>query len=382
MSSIPFISKKVGNNYLVWFQNSNHYVQLEEPAWFVFKKITKRYKTSTIAFDFASRYGFSHEESLVFVNDIGAEIKKLNQKNHSPNNSNSLPEKANEHYFTPFIVRHYKLGNQVIAFSFASLLFEYWIHPLISHFETTEVQKDMPLFELFEYQEHVAFRYNGKIRGLWTMDETQYVKGMIFMYLVNVMHDKTDEDWLMTVHASAISNGKKTILFSAEPGKGKTTFAALLQQRGYQLISDDFVPIDRESFRAYPFPIAISVKQGSMDLLTPIYPDLVNKKLNKLSADKFVRYLAPPNHVEVLKWIFPVIELIFIEYNSAVDFNLEKIEPVIGLKMLLDQAWVPPMHANAKDLLDRLIEISFFKLSYSNNQKALDAVADLFNKDQ
>ena len=82
MSSIPFISKKVGNNYLVWFQNSNHYVQLEEPAWFVFKKITKRYKTSTIAFDFALRYGFSHEESLVFVNDIGAEIKKLNQKNH------------------------------------------------------------------------------------------------------------------------------------------------------------------------------------------------------------------------------------------------------------------------------------------------------------
>ena len=89
------------------------------------------------------------------------------------------------------------------------------------------------------------------------------------------MHDKTDADWLMTVHASAITNGKKTILFSAPPPcNGKTTIADLLQARGYKLISDAFVTIDRYSFKAYPFPIAMSVKEGSIDLLASLFPAL------------------------------------------------------------------------------------------------------------
>ena len=236
----------------------------------------------------------------------------------------------------------------------------------------------MPLFELFIYQERIAFRFNGEIKGLWSKDETQYVKGLIFMFFVNTMHDKTDDDWLMTVHASAITNGKKTILFTAKPGSGKTTFAALLQANGFQLISDDFVPIDRHKFNAYPFPISVSVKSGSMDILTPLFPILEEKAETYLSPEKTVRYIPPSNHFDVVNAIFPVKELIFIEYNSDVEFSLEKLDPVVAFKSLLDQAWITPIQGNATILLDRVMEISFFKLTYSNNQKALDAITNLF----
>jgi hypothetical protein len=381
MSVIPYIKKKIGLSYLVWFQNSNLYLQLKEPAWFVFSKTIKRYKSSTIAKLFTVRYNISLEDSLLFVNDIQSEIDKMNKPNHSPTNIDQFSTVLNKHHFTPFSIHHYKLGNQVITFSYESAHFESYIHPLISHFETSIPQSDMPLFELFLYQERIAFRYNGEVKGLWAKDETQYVKGLIFMFLVNAMHDKTDDHWLMTVHASAITNGKKTILFSAEPGKGKTTFAALLQAKGFQLISDDFVPIDRHTFKAYPFPISVSVKPGSMDLLKPLFPVLEEKPLTFLSAEKSVRYIPPSNHTAVIHSVFPVKELIFIEYNSSVDFKLEKLDPVVALKSLLDQVWVTPIDGNATILLDRIMEISFFKLTYSNNQKALAAISNLFEHD-
>ncbi|MDP2334907.1 MAG: hypothetical protein Q8N05_00355, partial [Bacteroidota bacterium] len=283
--------------------------------------------------------------------------------------------------FSPFSIHRYRLGNKFIAFSYKTRLFEHYLHPLICHFETMEEQDEMPLFELFAWQESIVFRFNGEVKGIWTKDETHLVKGLIFMFLINVMYDKTDADWLMTVHASAITNGKKTILFSAPPNHGKTTIAALLQARGYQLISDDFVPIDRDSFMAHPFPIAMSVKESSMDLLAGLFPALDQKKLLYISPEKSVRFLAPEFNLEMHDAIFPVQEFVFIKYDKSVDFAWEKLDPVRAVQLLLDQAWVIPTEGNAELLFDRIMQMSFYQLTYSNNQKALDAITNLFDHD-
>jgi len=390
MPSIPYLKKRIGRSYLVWFQNSNSYFQLEEPAWFVLRKTAKRYKSATIAKEFTIRYGTTPNKSLKFVKDIRSEIDKRNQTNKAQNIPDQVSNDLNEYKFIPYSIHHYRFGNKLISFSFESRLFEYYLHPLISHFETTDkltnapsqINHEMPLFELFAYQEQIIFRYNGEVKGIWTKEETNFVKGLIFMFLINVMHNKTDADWLMTVHASAITNGKKTILFSAAPGKGKTTIAALLQSRGYRLISDDFVPIDRSSFSAYPFPIAMSVKEGSMNLLSALFPALEQKTLSYISPEKSVRYLPPTHFLDVTKDIHHVQEFIFIHYDSSVDFIWEKLDPVKAMKLLLEEAWIAPVQGNAALLFDRIMEISFFQLTYSNNQKALDAITNLFDHDK
>lgn len=381
MPVLPYLKKKIGNKYLVWFQNSNLYVQLEEPAWFVFRKTAQRYKAETIANEFAIRYTNSPEESLSFVKDIRLKIEKMNQPDNIQDKIDPVSDELNKHTFIPFSVHRYRLGNQLIAFSYETRIFEYYLHPLISHFETSEENKEMPLFELFASQDRIVFRFNGEVKGSWTKDETHLVKGLIFMFLINVMHDKTDNDWLMTVHASAITNGKKTILFSAGPGNGKTTIAALLQSRGYRLISDDFVPIDRHSCHAYPFPIAMSVKEGSMNLLASLFPTLDQKPLNYISPEKSVRYLPPNLDPAITKEVFPVKEFIFIKYDNSVDFILEKLDPVKAIKLLLDQAWVTPTPGNAELLFNWILQVSFYQLTYSNNQRALDAINNLFDLD-
>jgi hypothetical protein len=366
---------------LVWFQNSNLYLLLEEPAWFVFRKTRQRCKTETIAKEFSDRYGVLQDDSLSFVRDIRSNIAKMNQPAKISEQTAQNMVDLNSHTFSPFAIHRYKLGNQLISFSYENSTFEYYIHPLICHLETAEGSNETPLFELFAHEKSIVFRFNGEVKGIWAPDETHLVKGLIFMYLVNVMYEKTDDDWLMTVHASAISNGTKTILFSAAPGNGKTTMAALLQAKGYQLISDDFVPIDRELLRAFPFPIAMSVKEGSMEILASHFPSLGEKPLNYITPEKSVRYLPANNDTDYTKSIFPVREFVFIKYDPTVDFVLEKLDPLKGLRLLLDQTWVTPVQGNAAIVFDQVIRKNFYQLTYSNNEKALEAITNLFEND-
>lgn len=382
MSAILYLKKKIGQSYLVWFQNSNNYLQLEEPAWFVLRKTAQRHKTETIAHEFAYRYSVSQKKSLAFVEGIRLEIKRMNLPDPSSTSQSNFYSIPGGYTFSPYSVRFYQIGIKLIKLVFETPHLENYIHPLIGHLETNAPNAETALFELFVRDEKIVFRYNGEIKGAWKKDESHLVKGLIFMFLINVMYEKTKEDWLMTVHASAISNGRKTILFSAPPNHGKTTFAALLQNCGFQLISDDFVPIEKHSFCAYPFPIAMSVKQSSTELLTPIFPALKQKTLNYISPEKSVRFLPPEVNPDFTKNVFPVKEFVFIKYDKNVDLAWEKLDPLKGLKLLLDQAWVSPGKNNAEIFLEQLPLRSFYQLTYSDNEKALETITHLFENDK
>ncbi len=376
---VLFIKKKIGKSYLIWFQNSNLYFQLEEPAWYVFRKTVKRYKSETIAKEFSIRYGLSYEESLKFVVEIRQKINDMNRPLGYTKYVEKPVDEIDKHVYSTYSRHCYDMRNRVIEFSFETPWLENYIHPLIKHLETNEEFKDKSHFELFTYDGRVYFRIDKKLIGSWEEDDSHYTKGRIFMELANVLHNKSDDDWLMTVHASAISNGRKTILFSAAPGSGKSTIAALLQTQGFHIISDDFVPIEQSSFKAYPFPIALSVKEGSLELLKSHYPELENNPLITVSADKKVKYLPVEN--KVMKMVFPVKEFIFIKYDKSVDFALEKIEPIKAIKTLFEEAWIPPKPENVEIFLDRIMNISFYSLTYSNNKKALESITQFFEND-
>lgn len=379
MTKIPFVKTKIGPAIMVWLENSNTYLQLEEPAWYVFSKITRGYKTDTIATKFASKYNVDLNKCQIFISEIRNRLTEVNKHDFSEKVNDRNFENPNQYVYFPESIHSYKLGNQIIEFQYGSRWLERYIHPLISHLETSEITTIKKVFELFSFGENVVFRLENEVKGSWTKDESHVVKGKIFMELTNIMHNKVETDWLMTVHASAITNGLKTILFSAAPGSGKTTIAALLQANGYHLISDDFVPVDQISFKAFPFPIAMSVKKGSMEMLTTHYPDLKNAELNYITDEKVVKYIPIKN--EKMKMIFPVREFMFIKYDSSVDFICEKLTPVDGIKRLLEETWICPTKENVTSFFKQITTKSFYQLTYSNNQKALKAIKQLFEND-
>lgn len=380
MSGIPIVKKKIDHSYLVWFQNSNLYIQLEEPAWFVLRKTVKRYKTETIATECAKRYSLTFEECLQFVNDVRLKIKELNMPDETLVRKDNYPDELRTKKFAPFSIRKYQITDNVIEFTFGNQQFESYFHPLISYLETDKTVGKISRFELFDDQGKSVLRLNGEIKGVWTKDRTHRLIGFTYMSMINEMYNKDDDFWLMTVHAAALTNGKKTILIPAESGSGKTTMAAMLQNRGFQLLSDDFVPIDRHLFRAWHFPMAMSVKHGALEVLSSLYANLEEKPINETPAKKSVRYLYPDYDPERSNMASPVHDVVSIKYDPTVEFEFKEADRLKAIKLMLDQSWILPNPGNAGIFLDQVARWSFYQLTYSNNEKALDVLSKLFDR--
>jgi HprK-related kinase A len=78
----------------------------------------------------------------------------------------------------------------------------------------------------------------------------------------------------LQIHASLVQLNRKTILFPASPGSGKTTLSAGLVILGADYFSDEFALIDPKTLLVYPYPKAFCVKEGSIPILQTFCPGL------------------------------------------------------------------------------------------------------------
>lgn len=129
----------------------------------------------------------------------------------------------------------------------------------------------------------------------------------------------------------------------------------------------------------YPFLIAMSVKESSMEILASLFPAMNQKPLTYIFPGKSVRFLAPDIGANIQKAVFPVREVIFICYDNTVEFNCVKFDPVKAASLLLAQEWVTSTAGNVALLFERISEMSFYQMTYSDNQKAMDFIANLFD---
>jgi hypothetical protein len=199
--------------------------------------------------------------------------------------------------------------------------------------------------------------------------------------MVNSIYHKTNNDWMTLVHAAALTDGKQAILLSSASGSGKSSMAALLQTRGLQLVSDDFVPVDVKTKRAFPFPAAISVKEGAFDLLRPYYGNLYDIDYNEYEyTQKSVRYLLPKTSDDTAFKAMPVKSIIFIHYNPGVSCEFKSVPSNEALRLFHELAWVSgnPKHAGA--FLKWFLNLHCFSLEYGNTEEGLNKILDLFEE--
>ena len=69
--------------------------------------------------------------------------------------------------------------------------------------------------------------------------------------------------WLL-LHAATVEKDGRAILMTGESGAGKSTLAALLGERGWRLMGDEFALLDMGTGMLLPFPRAISLKNGAI----------------------------------------------------------------------------------------------------------------------
>jgi hypothetical protein len=374
--------RTIGDTYVLWLASGNRFLRLEEPAFYVGEGYLSGADRHALSHVCASRYGVSEPDAMTFVDDVIGRIESRYEgpapdasvtpvvASPSPSAGNS-PGPAS----TAAIEHRYLINGKVLRFRFGRKRYEGYLHPLLAHLETSHAVDAARSLELASHPAGVELRVDGQLNGRWKEDETHLVKGAAFLRILNAAYSKTDDEWMAAVHASAVTDGSKAVLFSARPGSGKSTLAALLCREGYRSVSDDFVPIDRASGLAFPFPAAMSVKRGAQGVLAAAGPCGRGDAANGDASDRaVVAHLPLPQHTTPV----PVGAVVFVKYAPTVTCELEQLSAGAALGRLLDETWTYPSAQNAVAFLDWVSALSFFRLTYSVNSQAFRSVADIF----
>ena len=71
----------------------------------------------------------------------------------------------------------------------------------------------------------------------------------------------------LLLHAASVEKDGRALILTGESGAGKSTLAALLGERGWRLMGDEFALLDLADGRLRAFPRAVSLKNGAIRVL-------------------------------------------------------------------------------------------------------------------
>jgi len=368
-------SKKINNQYILWFEESNSWIQLEEPAWYVYNQFNAGTSTDNISLSFSRRFKLPIAESLAFVSDIISQIEKLSAITFQPTSS-----LVAEKYESPkdfFLTRIYRIKQKIFEIAYATSRLEHTIHPSFAHLETTSKSKPYFRIEVFNTASTFVLKIANKA---WAQPDPNFLKRKLFIELTSLIYGKTENDWLSFIHGSAVTNGKESIILSTACGSGKSTLAALLCAGGLQFVSDDYVPVDARFCKAYPFPAALSVKDGAYPSLLPLYNELKDAEVYHFKGtNKTVRYLPFPAGKDFFRPL-PIKNIVFVQYDATGEFSFRKVPAVEAIKRFNEEAWLSPTPAHARKFIKWFHSLNCYELVYSDNAQAIQSVKQLFGK--
>ncbi len=97
----------------------------------------------------------------------------------------------------------------------------------------------------------------------------------------------------LLLHASSVERDGKVLIMTGESGSGKSTLAALLGERGWRLLGDEFALIAPDTGEAWPFPRPISLKNESIGVMEALVaPERFGARINGTPKGD-IRHLSP-----------------------------------------------------------------------------------------
>ena len=377
MKETTVLYKVLEDKTISWFQNKNEYAVLENTTAVILKKLNKGIPINEIAKKLSDELDVPLEKSVDFILELERKFNKEKKSEKLEIATNYKDTKRPKDFE---FVKYYKINNIVFRISFLSDKELSFVHPKFAHLVIEKVPDFKNEFEVFINHNYIFLYVNNEFIGSWDNSNIHYFQGKFSMELIQKIHQKEEDKWLGVFHASAVSNGEKSILFLGDSGNGKSTSLALLQRNGFTCLADDFVPIDVNKKEVYSFPAAISVKKNSLETLLPIYPELENSaEYNFRRLNKIVRYLKPNNNDFFAH--LPCHDLVFIKFSKNVELTCKKISKIDAFQQLIPDSWLSPKKENAQRFLDWFEGLNCYQLTYSNNEEMIATVTRIFRND-
>ena len=371
----PFLSKKIEDKSIVLFQQPNAYVVFDPIVESIFSKISEGFPLESIE-TFCKKIIEAPDH---LIRDFVSDTARMYHENTNPLREKT-PEEPVLHIPRSFRTKkYYSIHKAHFYIEYETEFLESEIHPAIAHLELEVAPTESKVFhyQLFEQEETLVFLKNKELIGRWPISEAHVLKGKVSMHVLIDIYQRPEAGWMGVFHASAVSNGKDSLLFLGDSGNGKSTSLALLHAHGYPCIADDFVPIDNNQ-QVRSHPAAISIKKNSVPILLPHYPELKSSaEFHFKSLNKIVRYL-PPKKIDY-DLELPCKALIFIKYDANIELDVSPISSIKAFEQLVPDAWISHLAHNAQTFLDWFSKLPCYQLTYADTPKMIATVTQIFN---
>ncbi len=97
----------------------------------------------------------------------------------------------------------------------------------------------------------------------------------------------------LLLHASSVEKGGRVLVMTGESGSGKSTLAALLGERGWRFMGDEFALLDMDSGAIMPFPRLVSLKNRAIEVVTQAVGEARMGPLLAATAKGDIRHMVP-----------------------------------------------------------------------------------------
>lgn len=373
----PKYIERLKHSLLLWFKRSNSYVLLPVESEILFQCYLNSNSIESFSKEVASHINSSSAEiSSLYISftkliDESNIVKKSTSDFKLKNSSITLPSCHTS-------IRYQVFGKS-IEIKYGSEILKNVFHPQLAHLQTSKAIKPDTTFHIFKESNNYFLLKDNKPIFKSQRNTLHHLQGQFAMELTNLIHQKEDSSWLASFHASTVVNNDKAVMIVGPSGNGKSTLTALLASNGYQLLADDFTPLNAEDLNLYRFPGAISIKSGAFEILESRLkgfselPTYFNE-----SKKKQIKYISPEKTTIANKHSFPCHQIVFVDYCENCQSEFKVVDEKKILSSLIPDSWLSPEPEHAKKILSWFSQMEYYELRYSDSDYALTSINSLF----
>jgi hypothetical protein len=281
----------------------------------------------------------------------------------------------------PMLRRHYRLLNSEFCLRFSTQEQEAWVHPVLAHLSSEVSSKPELVLDVLDGPKgHVL------VHDLLPVSHCKQVNELAPMIKNHLRQYAIDRfTFFLEIHAGVVSAGEQCLLLPGPPASGKSTLTAGLVHAGFGYLSDEHALLDENSLHAWPVPLGIAVKPGSVDVLKSTWPEVEHMNIHLREDGKKVRYLNPPESAITTHIGQSVGWIVFPRYKAGEETRIRPIPRASALKMLMDECMVLPEllnEARVGKLVRWMRSLQCFELQLSSLEKAIALVREQCQPDQ
>jgi len=331
-------------------------------------------------YNYVKIQGIPHSQELEkVINTIDAlfQTKKKKEATQSFSIESSLQQKEMQQ--TPLKdVLYYKLNdNASFSLSIEDKSIEKEILTPFKHLQIDKHPIDLAFFiDVKREDNHYEILLNGE------KDSEVYDKKHLVPLLYDLVriHYYQTHDFLVAMHAAALTYKGHLLILPGTSGVGKSTLASYLMYNGFKLYSDELTVINSQN-EIVPLPLCSTIKEGSWEFVSGFMPT-VNTLEHHLRFDKQkIKYVVPPS-IAYKEESIQNSCILFPQYKKGSQTLLNPLSTVEALALLINSQYHLIDPKNFDKVYEFLLFISnskLLRLTYCDADEALNILEKEFS---